>query len=108
MTRFAKAFPEHKHNRFKELGTVPNDRVLLLPLRIGNFKDASDDAVVDVCRACGKTIVVGDRFAAFYQGDLRLNVGHLMALAVLAHDTIWDQRSHKKHPCINDCYQKCY
>ena len=76
------------------LDGVPNDRVLVLPLRVGKWKGPGvpDETMVDVCRNCGSGIYLEDEHAAFYQGDIRFSMPHKVCLALIAHDVIKDRK----------------
>ena len=74
---------------------VPNDRPLVLPLRVGSWKneqDFPDDTLVEVCRGCGAGIYLGHVQAVFYQGDIRFSMGHKLCLALIAYDVLKNRR----------------
>ena len=50
----------------KTLAGVPNEKIMVLPLKIGKWKTMHPDTVIEICRSCGKPITIGQEFAAFY------------------------------------------
>ena len=104
------AAPVNSGTAAKDLEGVPNDRVLVLPLRVGKWKDKQryhDNHVVDICRGCGGPIRLSHHFAAFYQGDIRFSMPNKLCLALITHDTIKgrrDRRDGDPERCKENCY----
>ena len=49
-----------------KIAAVPNEKIMVLPLKIGDWKNMHPDTVIEICRSCGKPITIGQEFAAFY------------------------------------------
>ena len=83
-----------KNNRrtvMNKLEGVPNDRILVLPLRVGPWKKLPDTFAIEICRACGGAILLKHEAAAFYQGDIRFSMPNIVSTAIIAHDVIKDR-----------------
>ena len=77
-----------QHRAIADLGGVPNDRVLVLPLRVGKWKEKGGNFAIEVCRVCGEKIRLKDEYAAFYQGDIRFSMPHKMCTALITYDEL--------------------
>ena len=64
------------------------------------------DTPIAVCNKCGESIKLSDGEAAFYQGDLRMHIGHMIALNIIAYKEIEHERELRR--CKGNCFEKCY